>query len=167
MELIIYNPKSEFEELLKLWLDNLTVISNKATITKKVNNKKFNEYINIINGLLSIDNVFDFSEIKNVNVHEVLKATKVIIYYFLMFYYFMDKEHPFIKREKIDSIIEFILTEEIEDVYKKDFYKLEVSEYYELINKHFQTKYKNCDYNIFHFFTNGIILNRGYEIGYW
>jgi len=36
-------------------------------------------------------------------------------------------------------------------------------DYKVLIDKHFQTKYRNCDYNINHFFSGDIRLMRHYE----
>ena len=40
---------------------------------------------------------------------------------------------------------------------------IEAEIYEDLINKHFKTQYKNCDYNINHFFSGDIRLMRYYE----
>lgn len=43
---------------------------------------------------------------------------------------------------------------------------LNVDMYRAMIDKHFQTQYKNCDYNICHFMTDGIRNNRFHEVCY-
>lgn len=43
---------------------------------------------------------------------------------------------------------------------------LDVDSYRAMIDKHFQTEYAGCDYNICHFMTEGIRNNRFYETCY-
>jgi len=40
---------------------------------------------------------------------------------------------------------------------------IEAEDYETLIDKHFQTQYRNCDYNINHFFSGDIRIIRFYE----
>ena len=43
---------------------------------------------------------------------------------------------------------------------------LNVDMYRAMIDKHFQTQCKNCDYNICHFMTDGILNTRFHEVCY-
>jgi hypothetical protein len=42
-----------------------------------------------------------------------------------------------------------------------------VDEYTAMIDAHFKTQYRSCDYNINHFFSGDIRLLRYYETAYW
>ena len=44
--------------------------------------------------------------------------------------------------------------------------RLDVDMYRDMIDKHFQTQYQNCDYSICHFMTEGICNNRFHESCY-
>jgi hypothetical protein len=36
----------------------------------------------------------------------------------------------------------------------------------DMMEQHFKTKYKNCDYNILHFMSDGVRIRRMYEVAY-
>lgn len=83
-------------------------------------------------------------------------------YYFQEFENTFKEVHPPIRMvqiERIIGIMPFIDSEarggQIEDI--------EPDDYYVLIDKHFKTQYRNCDYNINHFFSGDIRLMRFYE----
>lgn len=84
----------------------------------------------------------------------------IIEYYYQCYMDTFQEEHPRLSTKAMDSIIEAISigTDMVEDT---DF-----DAYRNMIDKHFQTQYKNCDYNICHFMTEGVRNNRFYETEY-
>lgn len=83
----------------------------------------------------------------------------IIKYYYRSYMNTFHEEHPRLSKNAMDNVVSAIQcgTELIED------YGPDVEMYCAMINKHFQTQYKNCDYNICHFMTEGIRNNRFYE----
>lgn len=85
----------------------------------------------------------------------------IIAYYFANYYHYKRNPHPFIKIDKIEKIIDFFINGEIETCHSTtDCYELN---FYSIIDEHFKTKYKNCNYNIFHFLSNGILETKIYK----
>lgn len=77
----------------------------------------------------------------------------IVLYYCNRYEKYFYKHHPKLKNEHFKRIIKFISQSD----YGTDIYK-------DLIDKHFDTKYgKSIDFNMLHFFTEGIIENRSYE----
>ena len=72
------------------------------------------------------------------------------------------EEHPRLSNKAMDNVVIAIQcgTDLIEDD------QLNVDLYHAMIDKYFQTQYKNCDYNICHFMTDGIRNNRFHEVCY-
>lgn len=73
----------------------------------------------------------------------------------------MNQTHPFITRTAIFKILEdmpFVC-----DRHYDRFINLNVDDYRLIIDRHFQTVYKFCDFNIIHFFSGRIRLLRFYE----
>jgi hypothetical protein len=87
----------------------------------------------------------------------------VFEYYFSAYEDLTGKPHPPIKVKQIKRIIEAMGTAQGDD-YGHNF-DIAPETYEELIDKHFRTEYRNCDYNINHFFTGDIRLMRVYETG--
>ena len=83
----------------------------------------------------------------------------IIEYYYQTYMNTFHKEHPRLSRQAMDSVVTAIQsgTELIED------YGSDIEMYHAMIDRHFQTQYTNCDYNICHFMTEGIRNNRFYE----
>ena len=90
------------------------------------------------------------------------QVLKVFKYYFSRYEIAMGHPHPNIRMEQIRRIIEAMPYVRAEDVgaYMAD---IEPEDYVTLINKHFATKYRNCDYNINHFFSGRIRELRFFE----
>ncbi len=86
----------------------------------------------------------------------------IIEYYYQTYMHTFHEEHPRLSSKAMDSVISAIQcgTDLIEDD------RLNIDMYRAMIDKHFQTQYKNCDYSICHFMTEGIRNNRFYETGY-
>ena len=84
----------------------------------------------------------------------------IIEYYYQSYMNTFHEEHPRLSNKAIDSVIEAIQcgTEMVPDI--------DVETYHAMIDQHFQTQYKNCDYSICHFMTEGIRNNRFYETCY-
>ncbi len=71
-------------------------------------------------------------------------------YYFQIYEYVFREVHPHIRVEQIERII-------------KAMPHFALDSYEVLIDRHFNTQYRNCDYNINHFFSGDIRLMRLYE----
>ena len=82
-------------------------------------------------------------------------------YYFNKYEQTFQLVHPNIRIPQIEKIInEMPYIVGIKDIYvDSDIYET-------LIDKHFKTQYRNCDYNINHFFSGDIRLMRYYEESY-
>lgn len=86
----------------------------------------------------------------------------IIEYYYQAYMNTFNEEHPRLSSKAMDSVISAIQcgTDLIEDD------RLDIDMYRAMIDKHFQTQYKNCDYSICHFMTEGVRNNRFYETCY-
>jgi len=90
---------------------------------------------------------------------------EIVAYYIKTYSNYMNKQHPKLKPsqwKRVDSGLESIYNKEI-DV---SFDSPEVDEWKQMIDKHFETEYENCDYNILHFITDGVKIKRMYETIY-
>ncbi len=90
---------------------------------------------------------------------------EIVAYYIKTYSNYMNKQHPKLKPsqwKRVDSGLESIYNKEI-DV---SFDSPEVDEWKQMIDKHFETEYENCDYNILHFVTDGVKIKRMYETIY-
>lgn len=84
----------------------------------------------------------------------------IIKYYYSSYKAVFNQEHPCLSNTAMDKVIESIQFG-IDMVENADF-----DTYQEMIDQHFKTHYKNCDYNICHFMTEGVRNNRFYETCY-
>lgn len=93
------------------------------------------------------------------------EALQVFQYYFQSYEEHMGYPHPNIRQEQTARIIRVMPWVDSTDVggYYAD---LELHHYWKMIDQHFHTKYRNCDYNINHFFSGNIRLLRFYEVCY-
>lgn len=101
-----------------------------------------------------------FQTMAKIGVYDYQRTHDVFQYYFEKYEKHMHKPHPHIKREQISRIardIPFIKTENgAENILPED--------YPIMIDLHFVTNYRNCDYNINHFFSGKIREMRFYEM---
>ena len=116
--------------------------------------------------------LFDFDKFADITAsvfpdgaYTLREALGVFRYYFEQYEAYMGAAHPPICAEQIVRIVEKMpyIDEtdralSIEDVVPEA--------YEEMIDRHFRTRYRNCDYNINHFFSGRIRELRFYEIGY-
>lgn len=90
------------------------------------------------------------------------QVLRVFKYYFSCYENAMGHPHPNIRMEQIRHIIQVMPYIDRNDVgaYMAD---IEPEAYEYLIDQHFKTRYRNCDYNINHFFSGRIRELRFYE----
>ena len=82
----------------------------------------------------------------------------VFEYYFSRYEAEREEAHPNIRMEQIERII--VIMPSLDDAGNRD---IDPEGYEVLIDKHFLTQYRNCDYNINHFFSGDIRQLRLYE----
>ncbi len=156
----IENLHMETLDIVELLLENQSEINNNIISNNKLN-------INILKDLLVIiEGFFNSKKIVLLLCHseEENEALKIIAYYFAKYFLTLKRNHPFLKMEKIEELVDFIVNVEMEDSIHH--FNCTFSDFYLMIDKHFITKYKNCNYNIFHFLSNGVLVNRFYETCY-
>lgn len=125
---------------------------NYNTEDNNLTNKEINK------GSFSSEERTSFSFPEFINLYSVDEEVQQSIFYYLHQYKnYRDKEHPKLTIEQwirvIDNIMYCPATE----------YNLDVDDIEKMIDKHFKTKYKNCDYNILHFISEGVKNNRFYD----
>lgn len=85
---------------------------------------------------------------------------EIVMYYIRTYYFFVSKDHPKLKAEQWHKVFKHIrYCDACDDELDNETLKI-------IIDKHLQTKYKNCDYNILHFLSDEIKNNRFYEVAY-
>lgn len=94
------------------------------------------------------------------SVTDIQSYIDIIEYYYQSYMNTFHEEHPRLSSKAMVNVIEAIQcgTKMVPDV--------DVETYCAMIDKHFQTQYKDCDYSICHFMTEGIRNNRFYEACY-
>ena len=75
----------------------------------------------------------------------------VFEYYFTQYEAAFNEVHPNIRIEQIQRIIELMPSSDYNQLCD-----IEPEYYKPMIDKHFKTQYRNCDYNINHFFSGNI-----------
>lgn len=93
------------------------------------------------------------------------QVLSVFKYYFWRYEETFGHPHPHIRMEQIRRIIQ-IMPFIDRDSIGGSIYDIEPENYQEMIDQHFKTAYKNCDYNINHFFSGQIRELRLYETCY-
>lgn len=116
--------------------------------------------------------LFDFdtfsqlvSKVYEENPYTVDQVLWVFKYYFWCYEIKFKRPHPHIRMEQIRRIVQIMPYVHRDDIgnYVAD---IELEQYQEIIYQHFKTKYRNCDYNINHFFSGQIRELRLYEVCY-
>lgn len=85
---------------------------------------------------------------------------EIITFYYEAYMRTFHKEHPRLSTKAMDDVVSALCygSEMVEDIHPET--------YEAMIERHFQTEYNDCDYNICHFMTEGIRNNRFYEACY-
>lgn len=83
-------------------------------------------------------------------------ALAVFKEYFLTYEYYMGTAHPQLKRERIVELIQRMDMGETPEECRYNGIDFVPADYPAMIATHFRTRYRNCDYNICHFFSGSI-----------
>lgn len=103
--------------------------------------------------------------IKSCHAHEIQDCSPYIDinkYYYSRYEKTFGREHPRLSAKAMDSVIDSFLS--CSD--NLDGLEYDPEAYYAMIDRHFQTKYQDCDYNICHFMSKEVRNNRFYETCY-
>jgi hypothetical protein len=134
---------------------------------RRINNTKVNNTKEIIlknKGTEKIPSyAFSFNDFKNKFEIEP-GAMECIEHYVSLFEEYRDIEHPRLKEDQWRYVIENMFYVVNED-HAIDFDLNEVA-VMDMMDQHFKTEYKNCDYNILHFMSDGVRVRRMYEVAY-
>ena len=112
-----------------------------------------------------VKQVYTYQQFKNEYNQDIYEDIDLAIQYYLNKYELtFNEEHPNLKWNQWDNIVEEMKV--IEDPeYNRERWDIELYQWKEIINKHFDTRYRNCDYHLPHFISGEIIKNRFHEIG--
>lgn len=105
-----------------------------------------------------------YSDVDN---DDLLRYLRVFQCYFDTYEQFIGKPHPPIRREQIHRIMTnmFTISNPIDP--ENEYLIIDEDCYPSMIQKHFKTKYRRCDYNINHFFSGRIRDYRYLETCYY
>lgn len=96
------------------------------------------------------------------DVQDFRPFADIISYYYSAYKRTFGKEHPRLSAKAMDSIISSFLSssDNLDDL------EYDPEAYHAMIDRHFQTQYQDCDYNICHFMAEEVRNNRFYETCY-
>lgn len=100
--------------------------------------------------------------IKSCRTYDILDCSPyidIIRYYYSVYEKTFGKEHPGLSTKAMDSVIDSFLCSSD----NLDGLEYDPDAYYATIDRHFQTQYQDCDYNICHFMSEEVRNNRFYE----
>lgn len=90
------------------------------------------------------------------------ETLRVFYLYFREYEEVFGRPHPSIRKDQIRRIIHVMPYIDPEDIgaYHAD---IDAEAYSDIIERHFRTRYRHCDFNINHFFSGSIRLHRFFE----
>lgn len=91
-------------------------------------------------------------------------AIENIEYYLQKYKAETESEHPNLKPEQWERVIGRIVYVE-DQRFPREFELLE-ERFRAVVDQHFKTNYSDCDYNILHFISGQVMVNRVYEVAY-
>lgn len=117
--------------------------------------------------------VFNFEEFKciatkaygrvDVPAFELEEVLEIFRHFFYKYEQVRGEPHPFIRVEQVERLIDEMPS--CEDAMGNSL-ELYPDNYAAMIDQYFRTKYRNCDYNINHFFSGKIRSIKFYETCY-
>ena len=115
---------------------------------------------------------FDFDKFSSITAsvyadspYSLAEVLEVFRYYFEQYEAYTGAPHPPIRAVQIERIIrEMPYIDETDKAHST--MDIDPDCYEDMIDKHFRTQYRNCDYNINHFFSGRIRELRFYETCY-
>lgn len=131
------------------------------TSVNRENIKPFN--INILKTQIAQQYLSIFTE-NNTYPFTLEEVVDIFVFYYEEYKKHMNTDHPILSNKNIKKIIEELpLCDDISD---NGYIELFPDFYPDMIKKHFETSYQNCDYNILHFISGSIRALRYYETIY-
>jgi DNA-binding transcriptional ArsR family regulator len=91
-------------------------------------------------------------------------AIENVSYYLAKYKKIFNKEHPQLRLDQWQEVFSNIVLPYSETFNKE--YELLGKDFQQVVDKHFQTRYNNCDYNILHFISGDIMTLRAFEVIY-
>lgn len=88
----------------------------------------------------------------------------VIKHYFTKYKERIGKEHPVLTIDRWEEVIDALPVIFDDDMSRSE--DIDEEQLMTIINQHFNTEYRDCDYNILHFMAGDIRKNRFYEVVY-
>ena len=116
--------------------------------------------------------IFDFDKFVSIaervyhsGQYSFAETMEVFHCYFETYEKYIGRPHPPIRAAQIARIIQLMPYLDESSV-GSDYREVEPENYPDVIDKHFRTKYRHCDYNINHFFAGRIRELRWFETVY-
>lgn len=151
---ILDAPFPSFEDTENEDTRNKDTNNNSININSYINNNKNNNK-GFLTKTLSFLKFIDLVGLDNQYIIDAIS------YYLNTYREYIGKNHPNLKGKQWKEVVYNIF--ETEDSYGR-YIEFNLEEMYKIIDQHFQTDYGECDYNILHFISGDIRLNRYYEI---
>ena len=108
---------------------------------------------------------FEHPEIQNqLNNNYCVFTRENVEYYLNSYEKHIGRKHPNLKPEQWDRV--FVNITSAEGGKYAEYNELLEDRFQLVVDQHFQTDYDDCDYNILHFISGDIMLNRMYEVAY-
>ena len=115
--------------------------------------------------------LFDFDKFKGITEriypdggYSLEDALAVFRDYFARYEEFTGKPHPPIKAKQIVNLAYDMPYLELQDRGTSSYVPIDPEQYPDIIDQYFKTPFRNCDYNINHFFSGRIRELRYYEL---
>ncbi len=106
---------------------------------------------------------FSFKEL--IEQHDVdEEKAEGISYYMSMYKHRIDTEHPRLTIGQWERIIDGLFECYDSDLERQ--HQIALESLKRMIDQHFKTDYRDCDYNILHFVSDGVKVHRMYEVAY-
>lgn len=110
---------------------------------------------------------YSFKDFKNTFYKELTLAARkseieAIEYYLSLYQHYRGTEHPRLKVDQWDYVIENLFHAYANGTS----FDLNETDMEDMMDQHFITEYRNCDYNILHFMSDGVKVRRMYEVAY-
>ena len=136
-------------------------ISRVDTFVNRGNIEPFN--MNILKNQI-LQQYYCVSTENNTYPFKFEEVIDIFVFYYEEYKKHMNTDHPILSNKNIKKIIEELPL--CDDTSSNDYIELFPDLYPDMIKKHFETNYQNCDYNILHFISGSIRALRYYEVIY-
>lgn len=162
LETLETSPFSQIDKTnMSEWVNHLNKMTKPLPEINSENSSKNN--LNKGTECDSVRHSFSFQDL--INQFKIREdAIEVIEYYLSLYEEYMEKEHPRLKKEQWDYVVEnlFYVTDPNYGI-DFDLHEMNIKD---MMEQHFKTEYQNCDYNILHFMSDGVRVKRMYEVAY-